>query len=187
MVKTTTGLVVAAALLLAGCGGDDGGGDDEDAAGDDAETTVTTQAPSDDPATPGFCEDAVTWQTTVADVMSNTDPETMAQAGDRAAELREIEAPEEIADSWDPVVTATADYLEAVAEAGPAMENIQSMNDLENVEDIDVDNPEDRAALEQVSDSINELQSPEMAEAGQNVTQFLGTNCSSPGATTAPE
>jgi hypothetical protein len=108
----------ALALTFAACGGDDDGG-----GGDSASFCEEVEGPFqgiDDP---------------------NADPE------ETVAAMREVEAPDEIAEDWDTLIGA-----------------------LEAIQDLDAEGADD-------ADVVEQLSNPELQEAGENVEAYLTEEC----------
>ena len=158
-------VVLALSLsLLAGCGGDD----DSDASGSDASPGEVGGSPESSPSEPtgdetadSFCdevqaaEDALTEATENLDV---TDPEGAVAALDEAVKaMREVDAPAEIADEWEAIVSSTESILDAVDELNLSDPDSAA----QQLEDLSAQLEEDAEALEQAGDRVDEYLSEE--------------------------
>ena len=160
------GVVLALSVsLLAGCGG----GDDSDASGSDASPGEVGESPeSGSPSEPtgdetaeSFCEEVQAAEDALTDATENldvTDPDGAVAALDDAVEaLRGVDAPAEIADDWEAIVSSAESMLDAIDEL--------DLSDPESVaqqlEDLSAQLEEDAAALEEAGDRVDEYLSEE--------------------------
>ena len=145
--------------LLAGCGGDD----DSDASGSDASPgeVDTPSEPSGDETADGFCEEIQAADDALTDATENldvTDPQGAVAALDEAVEaMREIDAPVEIADDWEVVVSSTENMLDAIDE----LDLSDPESAAQQLEDLSAQLEEDAAAVEEAGDRVDEYLSEE--------------------------
>jgi hypothetical protein len=143
--------VAAAAVLLTACG-DDGG---SEPASESEATSASESSPSDG-GNEEFCQAAVDVQGRVSSTLGEqSDPATLPQVLQQvAAEIRAIDAPDEIADDWQ----ALAGGVEQIASAFAST---------------DFNNPEAAAAFQE---QIAQLQT-DLADATTNVQEYLSEEC----------
>ena len=149
-----TGLSVAAAVvLLSACGGSDEG--DSDSASP-SETGSASSESTAEAADSEFCTEAASIEDRVSSSFSNSsDPAALPQALQQAAaEIRDIEPPEEIAADWN----ALADGVEQIATAFAG---------------IDMKDPNALATFQQ---KVGQLQG-ELSSASTNVQNYLRDEC----------
>ena len=146
-------LGVAAVVLVSACGASEEGG--PDSAPDSAAGSATAES-SAEAADARFCADAAELQERLTSTLSDqTDPAALPQALQQAAaEIREVEAPAEIAADW----TALADGVEQMATAFAST------------------NPDDPSALAALQQQLGQLQG-KLATASTNVEDYLSTQC----------
>lgn len=141
-------LAAAAAVgLLAACGGDD------DPAADSAPTTSAAAEPGGGSGDSAFCDAAAGIDQRVDSALSDLDdddPSVEDAFRQIAVELREIEAPEAIADDWE----ALAGGLDRMADA---------------FADLDITDSGSLAALDDAE--------TELSEASSNVEDYLRDEC----------
>ena len=160
------GVVLALSVsLLAGCGGDD----DSDASGSDASPGEVGESPeSGSPSEPtgdetaeSFCEEVQAAEDALTDATENldvTDPDGAVAALDDAVEaMREVDAPAEIADEWEAIVSSTESMLDAVDE----LDLSDPESAAQQLEDLSTQLEEDAEALEEAGDRVDEYLSEE--------------------------
>ena len=160
------GVVLALSVsLLAGCGG----GDDSDASGSDTSPgevgespeSVSPSEPTGDETADSFCDEVQAADDALTDATENldvTDPEGAVAALDDAVEaMREIDAPAEIADDWETVVSASESMLDAIDE----LDLSDPESAAQQLEDLSTQLEEDAAAIEEAGDRIDQYLSEE--------------------------
>ncbi len=145
----------AAVLLLTACGG----GSDDDAASSTTSAAPSSAAESSSEAPEAdseFCTQAAAIQERVGSTLTGqSDPVAVQQALQQAAtEVRDVEAPDEIADDW----AALADGIDQIAAA---------------LASVDVNDPNAAATFQQ---QLAPLQQ-ELASSATNVQTYLATEC----------
>ncbi|MGY1721538.1 hypothetical protein [Blastococcus sp. SYSU DS0533] len=156
-----SGLLPAATALalLAGCGGSDG----EDTTASDATTSSAASSAPEETSAPGtsaaagseFCTEAAGIRERLTGSATAGNPADLPQLfRDAAQEIREIEAPEELATSW----SALADGAEQIATT---------------LQDIDLSDPN---ALTTLQERLAPLEQ-ELGQASDDVERYLVEEC----------
>jgi hypothetical protein len=159
------GIVLALSLsLLAGCGGD--GSDASGSATSPGEVGESPDAnsptePTGDETADGFCEEVQAAEDELTDATENldvTDPEGAVAGLDEAVEaMREVDAPAEIADDWEAIVSSTESILDAVDE----LDLSDPESAAQQLEHLSTQLEEDAAAFEEAGDRVDEYLSEE--------------------------
>ncbi len=155
------GVVLALSVsLLAGCGGDD----DSDASGSDASPGEVGESPDSDSSSEptgdetadGFCEEVHAAEDALTDATENldvTDPAGSLAVLDEAVKaMRAVDAPAEIADDWEAIVSSAESVMDAVDE----LDLSDPESAAQQLEDLSTQLEEDAAALEEAGDRVDE-------------------------------
>jgi hypothetical protein len=159
------GVVLALSVsLLAGCGDDDSDASGSDASpgevGESPESDSTSE-PTGDETADSFCDEVQAAEDALTDATENldvTDPEGAVAALDEAVEaMREVDAPTEIADDWEAIVSATESIVDAVDE----LDLSDPASAAQQLEDLSAQLEEDAEAIEEAGDRVDDYLSAE--------------------------